>query len=196
MLSNLLPKKLWISKYHISWLWKYLTCENYTLPSQKHDWVFIQFTRLRCVLVWKCYISCWSLQNTSTALPLTQPVLLPNNSTALFLAQMLDTSRWEKKPLHILPKALLFFDSAQHQSTNTRGGMSIHGCFRGTFFSKPGIYLVDPLSSQLLLCRSTPLQSRIKVWGSFPKVQPRDSSVTWNSHASHSNKAEGKAAKG
>lgn len=129
-------------------------------------------------------------------LPLKQPVLLPNNSTALFLAQILDTSRWEKKPSHILPKALLFFDSAQHQSTNTRGGMSIHGCFRGTFFSKPGIYLVDLLSSQLLPCHSTPLQSRIKVWGSFPKVQPRDSSVIWNSHASHRNKAEGKAAKG
>lgn len=136
MLSNLLPKKLWISKYHTSRLCKDLSCENYTLPSQKHDWVFIQFTRLRCVLVWKCYISCWSLQNTSTALPLKQPVLLPNNSTALFLAQMLDTSRWEKKPSHILPKTLLFFDSAQHQSTNTRGGMSIHGCFRGTFFFK------------------------------------------------------------
>lgn len=119
MLSNLLPKKLWISKYHTSRLCKDLSCENYTLPSQKHDWVFIQFTRLRCVLVWKCYISCWSLQNTSTALPLKQPVLLPNNSTALFLAQMLDTSRWEKKPSHILPKTLLFFDctASEHKYT-------------------------------------------------------------------------------
>lgn len=119
MLSNLLPKKLWISKYHTSRLCKDLSCENYTLPSQKHDWVFIQFTRLRCVLVWKCYISCWSLRNTSTALPLKQPVLLPNNSTALFLAQMLDTSRWEKKPSHILPKTLLFFDctASEHKYT-------------------------------------------------------------------------------
>lgn len=39
-------------------------------------------------------------------------------------------------------------------------------------------------------------QRRIKIWGLSPRVQPRVSSVVWNSHTSHSNKAEVEAAKG
>lgn len=156
VLSNLLSEKLPISKYHRSRLWKLHT------SIMKHNWGF--YSLYSPDVSWYGYVTFLANVCITQALllPLKQPVLLPNNSTALLFSSDIWYQQVRKETLRYSTKVLLF-DSAQHQSTKTGIGMNIHSCFSGTFFSKPGMWLVELLSSQLLLYHCTPLQSRIKI---------------------------------